>query len=334
MRTWMILLVLLAITLGTLCLAPMAGIQSISISQIISHHAMDSESRIFWQIRLPRVCVAWLAGTTLAICGLMYQALFRNPLTTPFTLGISSGASLGAALCIRFNWVLTLLSFSATSLCALGGAITSTILVYGIGRIRKGSTTNVLLLAGVAVNFFFSSMILLVQYSGTYIDTFRILRWTMGGLDMVGMDSVYQMIPAALIGIVLAFWLADELNLLSCGEEFALSRGVSLETVRRILFVTVSFGVGLTVSICGPIGFVGLMCPHICRMIVGNNHRVLVPATVLLGGAFLVACDTLARTLFAPSELPVGIVTALFGGPFFLFLLLRPSKNNLFNALN
>ena len=334
MKTGVILLILAVTSFGGLCMAPFFGIQSISLANIMSNNIIDPEWHIFWQIRLPRVCTAWLAGTILATCGLLFQALFRNPLTTPFTLGISSGASLGAALCIRFGFVLSLLNLSTTSLCAFLGALASTFLVYGIGRVRKNASTNVLLLAGVAVNFFFSSMILLIQYSSNYIDTFRILRWTMGGLDMVGMDAVYQMLPGALICITTAFCLVDELNLLCCGEDIAVSRGLSLDFTRSVLFVSVSFGVGLTVSLCGPIGFVGLMCPHLCRMIIGNDHRKLVPATVMFGGAFLVGCDTLARTVFAPSELPVGIVTALLGGPFFLFLLLRPSKSSLWSALN
>jgi iron complex transport system permease protein len=255
-----------------------------------------------------------------------FQAFFRNPLATPFTLGVSSGASLGAAVGVRFGLGAAFLGFSGVSLCAMAGALLAISVVYGLTRIKRDCSTGAMLLAGVAVNFFFSSLILLIQYTADVYDTFRILRWLMGGLQMVGFGASLQVLPFVAVGAGLLALQAGELNLLTTGEELAASRGVNIGRTKGLLFVCVSIMVGAVVSVCGPVGFVGLMCPHICRLIVGADHRRLLPATLLFGGAFLVVCDTVARTAFAPTELPVGIFTSLLGGPFFLWLLLRPPR--------
>jgi iron complex transport system permease protein len=208
----------------------------------------------------------------------------------------------------------------------MAGALLAIAIVYGLTRLKHDSTTGTMLLAGVAVNFFFSSLILLLQYTADFYDTFRILRWLMGGLQMVGFEAPLRTLPFVVVGSILLAALAGELNLLSVDEELAVSRGVAVSRAKAVVFFTVSCMVGVIVSICGPVGFVGLMCPHICRLIVGPDHRRLLPATLLFGGAFLVACDTVARTVFAPTELPVGIFTSFLGGPFFLWLLLQPPK--------
>ncbi len=179
-----------------------------------------------------------------------------------------------------------------------------------------------MLLAGVAVNFFFSSLMLLIQYTANFYHTFRILRWLMGGLQMVGFDAPLRVLPFVLMSVVLLSVVAGALNVLTTGEDLAVSRGVNVDRLKKIVF----FSMSLMVSVCGPIGFVGLMCPHICRLMVGADHRKLLPATMLFGGAFLVICDTAARTVFAPTELPVGIFTSFLGGPFFIWLLVRSSK--------
>jgi len=199
-------------------------------------------------------------------------------------------------------------------------------IVYGLTRLKRDFSTGAMLLAGVAVNFFFSSLILLTQYTADLYDTFRILRWLMGGLQMVGFETPLQLLPFVLVGAFVTAVMVGELNLLTTGEELAASRGVAVKRVKTILFICVSVMVGVIVSVCGPVGFVGLMCPHICRLIVGADHRRLIIANFFFGGAFLVVCDTIARTAFAPTELPVGIFTAFLGGPFFLWLLIRPPK--------
>jgi iron complex transport system permease protein len=267
--------------------------------------------------------MAFLAGAALAVSGMAFQALFRNPLATPFTLGVSSGASLGAALWIHLGWTASLGYVSGVSLFAFSGALLAITLVYGLSRIRQGFSTATLLLAGVAINFFFSSLILLLQYLSDFTRTFRMLRWVMGGLDkVIDFPEVFGVLPFAVSGCAIVLYLTHELNLITVGEELATSRGVEVNRTKVVLFFAASLMVGAVVAICGPIGFVGLMAPHICRLMIGPDHRYLTPATLLFGGAFLIVCDSLARTIIAPTELPVGIITALLGGPFFLWLLL------------
>jgi iron complex transport system permease protein len=179
-----------------------------------------------------------------------------------------------------------------------------------------------MLLAGVAVSFFFSSLILFLQYLSDFTQSFRILRWLMGGLEILGFDTVLNLLPLVLGGSAVLTLLRRELNLLTTGEDLALSRGVDVRRVKLVLFLVTSLMVGGVVAVCGPIGFVGMMAPHICRLLVGWDHAHLFPTTLLFGGTFLTFCDTLARTLIAPAEIPVGIITALLGGPFFIWLLL------------
>ena len=180
-----------------------------------------------------------------------------------------------------------------------------------------------MLLAGVAVSFFFSSMILFLQYVSDPTRTFRMVRWVMGGLEsIVGLDSVLVVLPFVFAGCAVVLYFRHELNLITTSEELAIARGVEVDWVKFVVFLVTSIMVGAIVSVCGPIGFVGLMAPHICRLLIGPDHRILTPATILFGGAFLVFCDTLARIVIAPTELPVGILTSLLGGPFFVWLLL------------
>jgi iron complex transport system permease protein len=327
MRNYGWLVLLLLGSAGVVLLAPLIGGQIVSIDSILAARQDDPAAMIFWEIRLPRVCLAWVAGAGLAVAGMAFQAMFRNALATPFTLGVSSGASLGAAVGVRLGLGATLLGFSGVTVGAMGGALLAIAIVYGLTRLKRNCTTGAMLLAGVAVNFFFSSLILLIQYTADFYDTFRILRWLMGGLQMVGFDSPLRVLPFVAGGSILLAALVGELNLLTVGEELAASRGVAVARIKTLLFLIVSAMVGVIVSMCGPVGFVGLMCPHICRLIVGPDHRRLLPATLLFGGAFLVICDTAARTAFAPTELPVGIFTSFLGGPFFLWLLLKPPRS-------
>jgi iron complex transport system permease protein len=210
---------------------------------------------------------------------------------------------------------------------AFGGALCAILLVYGFTRIKQGFSTATMLLAGVAISFFFSSLILFLQYLSDFTRTYRMLRWVMGGLDnVVGFGDVRNVLPFVVAGALVVLYLRHELNLITTGEELATARGMAVGRVKIALFFTASLMVGAVVAVCGPIGFVGLMAPHICRLLIGPDHRYLTPAALLFGGAFLVLCDTLARTIMAPTELPVGILTALLGGPFFLWLLLGRSS--------
>lgn len=301
--------------------APFIGMTPIPFSAILDVKN-TLESQIFWSIRIPRVIISTLTGSALALSGMAFQAVFRNALATPFTLGVASGASLGAASYIWLGLNLSFAGFSGQTLFAFLGATLSISLVYTLTQIKKGFSTATMLLAGVAINFFFSSVILFTQYFSNFTDSTRILRWLMGGLEVIGFESVTTLLPFVVIGCAIVFLLTRELNLLTVSEEVAISRGVNAKKTKLILFFATSLMVGAVVSLCGPIGFVGMMAPHICRLIFGADHGRLSITTLLFGGAFLTVCDTVARTVIAPAEMPVGIITALLGGPFFIWLLL------------
>lgn len=322
MKSATLLLVLALLALIVVCSAPLVGGEQIPLGALWGD-AEPGQIKILWTLRMPRVAVGFLAGAGLAIAGLAFQAMFRNALATPFTLGVSSGASLGAALSIHLGLAFSLLRIPGESWFAFAGAVITIGVVYGLARAARGASNATMLLAGVAVSFFFSSMILFLQYVSDPTRTFRMIRWVMGGLEsIVGLDSIFTLLPFVFAGCAVVLYYRHELNLITTGEELAIARGVEVDRVKLVLFFVASVMVGAIVSVCGPIGFVGLMAPHICRLLIGPDHRKLAPATILFGGAFLVGCDTLARTVIAPTELPVGILTALLGGPFFVWLLL------------
>ncbi len=325
MRRPLVLLVLMLLAVAVFAAAPFVGSYEVPVDTLWND-ANQAASTVLWRIRIPRVCIGFLAGAALAVSGMAFQAMFRNPLATPFTLGVASGASLGAVLYIHLGLSFAVWKISGGSIFALAGAMLSIMLVYGLTRVSRGFSTATMLLAGVAISFFFSSLILFLQYLGDFTETFRMIRWVMGGLDRgVGFDDVLSVLPCVVVGCLAFLYLTHDMNLLSTGEELAASRGVEVNRTKLIIFLAASLMVGAVVAICGPIGFVGLMAPHICRLLIGPDHRYLTPATLLFGGTFLTLCDTLARTAMAPTELPVGIITALLGGPFFLWLLLGRS---------
>jgi len=323
MNRTLILAGLFGLTVLVMAVAPFWGMESIPFGALWGAADDPVKIDILWKLRIPRVIMAFLAGTALASSGMGFQAMFRNPLATPFTLGISSGASLGAALCIQMEWNFSVLGIPGVTLSAFIGAAITILLVYALTtRAPQGSTTATMLLAGVAISFFFSSLILFLQYMSDLSRTFRMIRWVMGGMEnVVDFGEVLTVLPFVVTGCLIIAFLTHELNLMLMGEDFAVSRGVAVNYTKMLLYFAVSLMVGAVVAFCGPIGFVGLMAPHICRLLIGPDHRWLFPATWLLGGAFLVVCDTVGRTIMAPAELPVGVITALLGGPFFLWLL-------------
>jgi len=309
-----------------LCLSPLVGMETIPLDSVLNPGNGGIKADIFWKIRIPRVLLAFLTGSALAVSGMTFQALFRNPLATPFTLGVSSGAAFGAAVYVKAGILISLPFISGQSVSSFLGALMAISVVYGLTRARKGFSTATMLLAGVAVSFFFSSLILFIQYMSDFTHSFRIIRWLMGGLETVGYRPVITVLPFVVIGNAVIFYFTRELNLMTLGEDIAKSRGVDVGTVKKALFFATSLMIGGVVSQCGPIGFVGMMSPHICRMIIGHDHHYLTPVTFLFGGMFLTLCDILSRTLIVPAEIPVGVITALLGGPFFLWLLLGGSS--------
>jgi iron complex transport system permease protein len=322
-KTW-ILLGFVFLALLVLAAAPLVGMQQIPVRALWGRAEDSALVDVLWKLRIPRAAMAFLAGATLAVSGMSFQALFRNPLATPFTLGVSSGAALGASLCFFTGTGFALGGISCVTLGAFLGAMLTMFLVYLLTtRAPAGAATATMLLAGVAMSFFFSSLILFLQYWSDPTRTYHMLRWTMGGLEgVVSFRDVLVVLPFAVGGCLLVGYLTHELNLLLMGEDFAASRGVALHGVKLALYFAVSLMVGAVVAFCGPIGFVGLIVPHTCRLLVGPDHRILLPVSLLTGGAFLVICDTIGRTVMAPAELPVGVITALLGGPFFLWILL------------
>lgn len=317
------LLLLAGAAAAVVVVLPFIGIEALPLGVLRDPGGSSVASVIFWQIRVPRVVAAVLAGSGLAIAGAAFQALFRNPLATPFTLGVASGAAFGVALATRLGLAVAFLGIATDSLAALAGALAAVSVVWLLTRVRPATSSMVLLLAGVAMSFFFSSLILLLQYTASLGDSYQIVRWLMGGLAGVGTREVFHLLPFVAIGIAVLAWRARELDLLSIGADLAASRGVDVGHQRTVIFLATSVMVGGVVAACGPIGFVGMMSPHICRLLLGAEHRHLLPASCLFGGVFLAACDTVARLVLAPAELPVGVITAFLGGPFFLWLLLR-----------
>lgn len=277
---------------------------------------------VLWQLRLPRVLLALLAGGALAITGATFQTLFGNPLAEPYTLGVASGAALGAVLAQQFLGPLLGFGFSATFVASFAGALAVSALIVGLASTRHGLQTSTLLLAGIAVSLSCSALILFVQYLADFTKTFRMVRWMMGGLAVVGFGEVLWALPWVLVGVVVLLLHRWELDQLLTGEELAVSRGVDLVRVRWRVLGTTSAMVGALVAVTGPIGFVGLVVPHVLRRWTGPAHLHLLPACLLGGGAFLALCDLVGRLVLAPAELPVGVLTALLGGPFFLGLLI------------
>jgi iron complex transport system permease protein len=317
------------VTLAVLLTAPMLGSTAISLARVFDPSvpwADNVDAQIFFVARLPRVLAGALVGSTLAAAGVVLQALLRNPLATPFTLGVSASAALGAMLAIAFNLDVSFLGTTAVSIASFAGSLVGTAIVYLLAtRVNKALSTNVLLLAGVTLNTFFSALITFVQYLIDFADWYRTARWLLGNLDVSSFSPLIASLPLVAVSFLLFAMLPRALNLLSLGEDVASARGVDVGRAQRMAFLSASLATGAAISLAGPIGFIGVVVPHLVRLLVGSDHRVVLPASILFGAAFLVVCDLIARTVMAPIELPVGIVTAMIGGPFFIWLLVRRS---------
>ena len=307
------------IWVGTLVVTPLLGSHAISLGEAL--RGEETAATILWQLRLPRVLLALAAGGALAVSGLGFQTLFRNPLAEPYTLGVAGGAALGAVLAVQFGGAATEAGLPMVALASFMGALTVSALILGLAVSRYGVETTTLLLAGIAVSLSCSALILFIQYLADFTKTFRMVRWMMGGLAVVGYGEVAWLAPWVVGGAAVFLALRWDLNLVLTGEELAASRGVDLARLRFIVLGSASAMIGALVAVTGPIGFVGLIVPHLLRRWVGHDHLHLVPACLLGGGAFLALCDLAARTVMAPAELPTGVLTALLGGPFFLYLL-------------
>jgi iron complex transport system permease protein len=284
----------------------------------------EAEAIIVYQIRLPRTFMALLVGAGLAVAGVAMQALFKNPLADPYVLGASSGAGFGAALVISLGLVSAIFVPPA----AFAGAVIATFTVYALSMIGQRSSVSLLLLSGIALSTFFSALISYLMFvSGENLH--QLVFWLMGGLWASRWEYVEITFPVILIGTVIVYAYARDLNLMLSGEESAQHLGVAVESLKKILLVTVSFVVGVAVAFCGIIAFVGLIVPHVVRTFTGPDHKALIPASALFGGILLIWADIIARSAIPGSEMPVGIVTALLGAPFFMYLV-RSRRKNIF----
>ena len=318
-----------AVLAVALVVSPIVGSTSISLRKVFDRttpFADNLDAQIFFIARLPRVVAAALVGGSLAGAGVVFQALLRNPLASPDTLGVSSGAALGAMAAITFHLDVPLLGFPAVPLSSLLGSVCALGVVYALASARRrGLSSTVLLLAGVTMTAFLTALILFTQYLADFADTFRTVRWLIGTLEIGGYTPILAVMPFLVAAAAMFATLPRALDLISFGEQLALFRGVNVVRAERMALVGASLATGAAVAVGGPIGFIGIIVPHLVRLLVGSDHRVVLPASILFGAAFLIGCDVVARTVFAPVELPVGVVTALIGGPFFLWLLVRSS---------
>lgn len=322
-RTHIKLWLLIALSLAAVGAAPFFGGVHTPLAAIISPNSGDPESQIFWFVRAPRVLAAFLAGGFLAAAGLAAQAVFQNPLASPFTLGISSGAALGAGVSIIFGAQAAAL-MTGQSGWALAGALLSALLVGLLGSRRESSGGYGLIVAGLVINFFFSSLLVVIQYAADPSGVFRILRWLMGGVEAADYKAIFGMGALGLAGFAALAASSSRLDILSLGDELALARGIDPNKFRKLAFILIAIISGAVVAFCGPIGFIDIIVPQAARRIWGFGHRRLFTASFFLGGLSLLLCDTIARLIIFPAEIPAGIVASILGGPLFLALLRKP----------
>ncbi len=310
------ILILFLILLVGIALGICYGSVKIPLRELFSQ-----ANRNILQLRLARIVLGLLAGAGLGISGTVLQAILRNPLAEPYLLGTSSGAGFGAALGIFLG-----LSASFLPLTAFAGALLSIILVYNLARQNGRISAQSLILSGVIVAIAVSGLIVFLVSISSNQALRGILWWLLGSLEIYNFKLLLIVGAIVGLGIVPIFILSQDLNAISIGEEEAIHLGIEIETVKKILFVVTALITGALVSVTGIIGFVGLIIPHMMRMVVGPNHKILIPATCLAGAAFLILSDTLARSLFPPIEISIGVITSLVGAPIFIFLLRREQR--------
>jgi iron complex transport system permease protein len=307
--------ILIVLALLTVMVCPFLGAIDLTPNTIIN----DSNARqIFLHLRLPRTILAFLAGAALSISGVVFQAVFRNPLASPFTLGVSSSAALGAVLSIHLG----LSAFA--SLSAFMFALLSIAVVLLIG-VRNSS--SVMLLSGVIISFLCGGIISFVHYVSDFQAHARIMRWLVGGFELAEWSQLNLILPCLVLTLILTIYWSDKLDLLSIDDDFAASKGLSVWHTRLTLLLTISLLLACLVAVAGPIGFVGIIIPHAMRALIGSRHRALLIASALAGASFLSLSDAIARTVMAPFEIPVGVITSLIGAPAFLWILLSKRSN-------
>ena len=319
----LLLVVLVAAMLAGISTGSSGGGPGSVLQVLLGGNEPDSmQHAIIWQIRLPRVLLAALVGATLSLGGLVFQALLRNLLAEPYILGISGGSAIGAIVGI----LLGLARFPGVSLTAFMGSMATLTLILVMTSGRSLMKKESLLLSGVMVNAFCSSVIMFLVSITQDAKLHNIIFWLMGDLSTADIRQVGLLGAMVLPCFILIFWHSHGMNLLLLGKEMAQATGINIKAVTVTLLVASSFMVSATVSYCGLIGFVGLVMPHLLRLLFGPDHRILVPACILGGGAYLIICDLLSRTLPEQGEMPAGVITALIGAPLFIILLKRSGR--------
>jgi iron complex transport system permease protein len=320
---------LLAVGIGSVRIAPFDAVR-ILLSRVpglsLTPNWNEIHETILWDIRLPRVAMALLVGMALSVAGGSFQGLFKNPLADPYILGVSAGAALGAAVAIAFGESWQFLPLGAIPVTAFTTGLLAIGLVYKLAAVGRRVPTVGLLLAGVAVGSFCMAMVSLIIYVTKPVARDAIIFWMMGGLSGANWPKAGWMLFYLSLGMAPILYYQRELNALLLGEEQAHHLGVDVERVKRVLVVSGSLLTATTVAFCGAIGFIGLIVPHLVRLLVGPDHRWVLPASALVGAIVLIAADTAARTVASPMEIPVGLVMSILGGPFFLWLLRQKLK--------
>jgi iron complex transport system permease protein len=319
------IIVLLGAGLVMLLLLPFFGLMKIDFFNLLTS---NDSSFVFWQLRVPRTILGFIAGSSLALAGLIFQNIFKNSLATPYTLGVSTGASAGIVVGIKFHLTTAWLGLNGIYIFGFLGALISITIILGIAKLVKSYSIYTLLMSGVAINFFFSSLIVMVQYLFDFTHTIAILRWLMGGITATGYRELLFFLPIYFFFIFASYLLKNELLIASAGDEFAFSKGLNIKKFRVLFFILVSLVIGILVSFVGPIGFVGLIVPHIARLFFKKDFKSTLFFTIIAGGILLALTDFIARILIHPVEIPVGIITSLMGAPFFLFILISSLRKN------
>ncbi|MCP8618110.1 FecCD family ABC transporter permease [Salirhabdus salicampi] len=290
------------------------------VGGVVDQTWSSTVEKIIIDIRMPRVLLGVLVGAALASAGTIYQAVLRNPLADPFILGVSSGSALGACLVLLFGWKFILLGNWTLPVVAFSCGMITLVIVYFLAKVNRRIHIETLILSGVVVQAFIAAALsLILALADERMQT--IMFWLMGSLTLTNWGHHMIVLPFVLVGVIITWFMARELNILSLGEETAYYTGVSVPKVRVTLLVIASLITGAAVSVSGTIGFVGLVIPHIIRLLFGSDNRIILPLSIIGGAIFLVLADTLARTILSPRELPIGIITAFLGAPFFAYLL-------------
>ncbi|MFA5031978.1 MAG: iron ABC transporter permease [bacterium] len=314
-----LIIILLVVSLLSLCIGS-TGISFDKIVPLVLGDKSSIEHSIVFDIRLPRIILGFAVGSALSVAGVILQGLFRNPLVEPYTLGISGGAALGICLNIVLG-MYKIMGVLSLPFVGFAGALIVILFVYFLS-IKKGvMKIQELLLTGVMISFITSSLIMLIMAVSRVENLQEIIFWIMGSLEEPNWILIKSVLLISVMGIVIASFFAIDLNALALGEESAVHLGVNVEKTKKILFVLASLLTGFSVSVTGIIGFVGLVIPHFVRMFVGGDHRILIIASAVVGGTFLILCDALARTIISPLELPVGVITGIIGGIIFIYFL-------------